>query len=85
MCDQIKKYPMGGPYSTHRRNKNCIQNVIRTSEEWRPLRRTGYIFDNNIKLDRRDKGCDDMDWTYLAKDRGPATEISDMISNLQVP
>jgi hypothetical protein len=40
---------------------------------------------DNIKMDLRDIGCDDMDWIDLAQDRDQWRTIVNTVMNLRVP
>jgi hypothetical protein len=40
---------------------------------------------DNIKMDLRQIGWDDMDWIYLAQDRDWWRALLNMIMNLRVP
>jgi hypothetical protein len=40
---------------------------------------------DNIKIDLREIGCNDMDWIYLAQDRDQWRALVSTVMNLRVP
>jgi hypothetical protein len=58
---------MGRACSMHRRAEKCIQN-IRTPKGMRPLGRPMHKWENNIKMDLTEIGCEN-DWIHLTQDR----------------
>jgi hypothetical protein len=48
-----------------------------------PLRRPGYRWVNNIKMDLRQIEWEDVDWFYTAKDRDQCA-VMNMAMNVQV-
>jgi hypothetical protein len=51
----------------------------------RPLGRPRRRWVDNIKMDLRVIGWDDMDWIRLAQDRDQWMALVNMVMNLQVP
>jgi hypothetical protein len=51
----------------------------------RPLGRPRRRWVDNIKMDLREIGCDDMDWIYLAQDRDQWRALVNAIMNFRVP
>jgi hypothetical protein len=51
----------------------------------KPLGRPRCRWVKNIKMDLREIGWDDMDWTDLAQDRGQWWTLVNTVMNLQVP
>jgi len=43
--------------------------LVGKPEENRPLGRPRYRWEDNIKMDLQEVGCEDMDWIELAQDR----------------
>jgi hypothetical protein len=43
--------------------------LLRKPEEKRPLGRHMHRWEDNIKMDLQEVGCQDMDWIELAQDR----------------
>jgi hypothetical protein len=48
--------------------RNSFKILVRKFEEKRPLRRPRYRWDNNIRMDLREIGWEDVDWIHLAQD-----------------
>jgi hypothetical protein len=42
--------------------RNAIKILVRKSEGERPLKRTRHEWENNIKMDLKVIGCEDVDW-----------------------
>jgi hypothetical protein len=59
---------MGRACSTHG-EKNEYRILVRKPEENRPLGRPRHRWEENIKMDLKGIGWDDMDWIHLAEDR----------------
>jgi hypothetical protein len=55
--------------STHGGIMNAYRILVRKPEGKRPLGGAGHIWEDNIKMNLRDIGWDDMDWLDLAHDR----------------
>jgi hypothetical protein len=51
----------------------------------RPLGRPRYRWEVDIKADRQEVGCGDMDWIELAQDRERWRELMNVVMNLRVP
>jgi hypothetical protein len=51
----------------------------------RPLGRPRHRWVDNIKIDLREVGWDDMDWIDLAQDRDQWRAVVKMVMNLWVP
>jgi hypothetical protein len=49
------------------------------------LGRRSRRWENNIKIDVREVGRDDMDWTHLAQDRDQWRALLNTVMNLRVP
>jgi len=50
-----------------------------------PLGRPRYRWEDNIKMDHQEVGCERMDWIDLAQDRDRWRELVKAIMNLLVP
>ena len=50
-----------------------------------PLGRPRYRWEDNIKMDLQEVGCERMDWIDLAQDRDRWRELVKAIMNLLVP
>jgi hypothetical protein len=49
--------------------RNAYKFVIGKSEGKRPLGRRRRRWEDNIRMDLRELGCEDVDWIHLAQDR----------------
>jgi hypothetical protein len=54
-------------------------------EENKPLGRHGLKCEDNIKLDFREIGWDNIDWISLARDRDQWREFVNTVMSLRVP
>ena len=59
--------------------------LVGKPEAKRPLRRPRRRWEDNIKMDLREVGCDPGDWIALAVDRDQWRAYVMMVMNLQVP
>jgi hypothetical protein len=57
-------------YVTHKEDQKCIQNTFSNLEERRPLRRPGYRWENNIKMDPNETVLGGVDCIHVAQNRG---------------
>jgi ribosome biogenesis protein Nip4 len=51
----------------------------------RPLRRPRHRWEDNIKMDLQEVGCEVMDWIELVQDRDRWSALVNAVMNLQVP
>jgi hypothetical protein len=51
----------------------------------RPLGKTKRRWENNIKMDLQEVGCEGMDWLDLAQDRDRWRALVNAVTNLRVP
>jgi hypothetical protein len=51
----------------------------------RPLGRPGRRWEDNIKMDFQEVGCEGMDWIDLAQDRDRRRALVNAVMNLRVP
>ena len=51
----------------------------------RPLRKHRRRWEDNIKMDLREVGCESMDWIELAQDRDTWRALVNAVMNLRVP
>jgi len=56
--------------------KNVDKIFIRKLEGKRPLRRLGCRWEDNIKMNLREIGCEGLDWIHLTQNRGQLWAIS---------
>jgi hypothetical protein len=60
---------MGGARSTHGRDNNAYNNLVRKPEEKRPLGRPRHRWEDSIGMDLREIASENLKWVNLAKDR----------------
>jgi len=51
----------------------------------RPLGRPRHRWEDNIKMDLQEMGCEGMDWINVAQDRDRWRTLVNTVMNLQVP
>jgi hypothetical protein len=56
--------------STNGREEECISVIGGKAKRKETTRKTRRRWANNIKMDLREIGLGDMDWIYVAQDRG---------------
>jgi hypothetical protein len=76
---------MGRACSTNGEKRNAYRTLVGKPEEKTPLGRLRRRWMDNIKLDLRDIGWDDMDWIDLAQDRDQWRALVNTLMNLRVP
>jgi len=59
--------------------------LVGKPEGKRPLGRTRHRWEDNIKVDIQEVGCEGMDWLDLAEDRDRWRALVNVVMNLQVP
>jgi len=59
--------------------------LVGNPEEKRPLGRPRRRWEDNIKMDLQEVGCEDMDWIDLAQDRDRWRALVNAAMNLRVP
>jgi hypothetical protein len=65
--------------------RNAYRTLVGKSEGKRPLRRPRRRWVDNIKMDLRVIGWDDMDWIDLALDRDQWRALVNTVISLRVP
>jgi hypothetical protein len=83
--DEIKEYEMGRVLARMGEIKNTYKILVGKPEAKRPLGRLWRRWQNNIKMDLREKGWEGVDWIYLAQDRDQWLVLVNTIMNLRVP
>jgi hypothetical protein len=68
-----------------RRMKTAYRVLMGKPEGKRPLGRPTHRWEDNIKMDLREKEWGDMDWIHLAQDRDQWWAFVDMVMNLWFP
>jgi hypothetical protein len=59
--------------------------LVGRAEGRRPLGRPRHRWEDNIKMDLREIGFEDVDWIQLAQDRGRWQALVNTVMNLWVP
>jgi hypothetical protein len=71
-------------WTGHGRGQNCIKNLSLKFRRERPLERFSCRWENNIKMDVKEIWHDEVDWIYVAQDRGQWWALVNMVLNLSV-
>jgi hypothetical protein len=75
---------MGRVCSTHGEKRDAYRVLVGKPEEKRPLGRPRRTWEDNIKIDLREKGWGGMDWSHLALDRDQWSGLVNTVINLRV-
>ena len=67
--DKIEKNEMGGSCSKYGGVETVYRVLVGEPEGKRPLGRPRRRWEDNIKMDLQEVGCEGMDWIDLAQDR----------------
>ena len=65
--------------------RNAYRFLVGKPESKRPLGRPRRRWEDNIKMDLREVGCDPRDWIYLTEDRDNWRAYVSAVMNLRVP
>jgi len=76
---------MGGACSACEGEERCIRALVGKHEGKRPLDRHRCRWEDNIKIDLQEVGCEGMDWIELAHDRDRWRALVNAVLNLLVP
>jgi hypothetical protein len=76
---------MGKACSTHGAERNAYRILVGKPEGRRPLGRPRRRWVDNIKIDLRETGWDDVDWVDLAQCRDQWRALVQTVMNLRVP
>ena len=66
-------------------SRNAYRVLVGKPEGKRPLGRPRHRWEDNIKMDLREVGCDLGEWLDLAEDRGQWRAYVRAVMNLRVP
>jgi hypothetical protein len=69
MANQIAEDEMGGACSAHSGDELVYKMLVGKPDGKRPLRRHRCRWENNIKMDLKVIGWEDVDWIHLAQIR----------------
>jgi hypothetical protein len=76
---------MGGACSTTEENRNAYRILVGKPEGKGPLGKPRRRWVNNIKMDLREIGWDDVDWIDLVEDIDQWRALVNTVLNLRVP
>jgi len=65
--------------------RDVYRVLVGKPEETRPLGRPRRRWEDNIKMDIQEVGCEGMDWIELAQDRDRWQALVNAVMNLRVP
>jgi len=67
------------------RRRGVYRVLVGKPEGKRPLGRPRHRWEDNIKMDLQEVGCEGMDWIKLAEDRDRWQAVLNAVMNLRVP
>jgi hypothetical protein len=76
---------MGGEYRAHVEMRNEYTIFVWEPEGKRPLGKLRRRWEDNIKMDFRERGWENVDWILLAQDMDHWRTLTNTIMNHQVP
>jgi hypothetical protein len=76
---------MGRAYSTYGQRRGVYRVLVGKTEGKRPLGGPMRRWEDNIKMDLQQVGCEGMDWIELAQDRDRWWACVNAVMNLRVP
>jgi hypothetical protein len=76
---------MGGACSTYGNRRGVYRVLVGKPDGKRPLGIARHIWEDNIKTDIQEVGCEGMDWIELAQDRGKWRALVNVVMDLRVP
>jgi hypothetical protein len=76
---------MSGEYNTHDRHEKCIQNFSLKPRREEIIRKHKRRWENDIKMNFKEIGYEDVDWVYLAQDRVQWRALWNTVMNHRVP
>jgi hypothetical protein len=74
---------MGKKYSKHRAEDEAYMVLVEKPEGRKPLGKSRRRCEDNIKMDRREKGWDVMDWVTLAQDGGQWRDLVNTVMDFR--
>jgi len=65
--------------------KRAYKMLVENPEGEKPFGRPTHIWEDNIRIDLTDKGCEGVDWKHMTQDRDQWLALANTVMNLQVP
>ena len=78
---KLRQLRWAGHVAHMEQSRNAYRVLVGKPEGKRPLRRTRCRWEDNIKMDLREVGCDPGEWIAFAEDRDQCK----VVINLRVP
>ena len=82
---RIIKIEIGGACSMYGERRGVYRVLVGEPEGKRPLRKPRRRWEDNIKMDLQEVGCEGMNCSYLAQDRDRWRTTVNAVKNLRVP
>lgn len=83
--DKVKQIIRAEYIARIEEERNACGALLGKSEVKKSLGRPRRRWENNITMDLRETGWDDMEWIHLAEDRDQWKELKNTTMNLRVP
>jgi hypothetical protein len=80
--NQIKENEIGKECNAWQRSECKV--LVRKTEGTRSYGRPGRRWEDNVKMDLKGTGAEDVDWMYLAQDRDKWPESAYTVINLRI-
>ena len=85
MRDKAEKNEMGWACRAYGKRGGVYRGLVGKPGGKRPLGRPRRRWEDNIKVDLQEVGCEGMEWIELAEDRNRWRAIVTAVINLRVP
>jgi hypothetical protein len=83
--DQSEKNEVGGSCSTYGNSRGVYRVLVKKTMGKRQLGRPKVRWDDNIKMDLQEVGCESIDWIELAQDGDRWWALLNAVMNSLVP
>ena len=84
-CLKSRRLRWAGHVARMEQSRNAYGILLRKPEGKRPLGRPRLRWEDNIKMDLKEVGCDHGEWIDLAEDRNQWRAYVRAVMNLRVP
>jgi hypothetical protein len=64
--------------------KNAYEIVIGEPRRMKPFGKSSHIWEDNIRMDTREIGCESVDWIHLSQDRDLWRAVVNTVMNFRV-